>query len=432
MAQAAAALWGSTERPTFKQVEFNHPVVVSETATLPIRLAALVRRPGVVEVVLRSAETGFQVDHFRAVCEFGHSRNGFRSGTNGFRHYEGTNQRLTLDPARDLYGNILFQRGRFRRLDNYRHLSANECFAEIAPDGHTSWFIHHLPDGLLLGDPGARDAALHAIQACIPHRTVLPVAAASLRFSEKRATNTEPLFISAREQSRTENSFIYDVDVLGADGVVRESWRGLKLHAVGAPIPGPRHEELLRPYLERRVQDLIQGSDVSIALRRDECPDRQPRSDRAIQAALGMSVAITRRPDGKPDAHAGRFVSASHCGELTMAVAGATPVGCDLEKVEDRPPGVWRALLGDVRIELVQQIERHARENPDVSATRVWSAGEALKKVGAAINAPLVFVSSTADGCVFLSSGNFKVFTYATELREGEGKFVIAVLSEAV
>ena len=432
MAQAAAALWGSTERPAFKQIEFNHPVVVSETATLPIRLAALVRRPGVVEVVLRSAETGFQVDHFRAMCEFGHSRNGFRSGTNGFRNYEDTNQRLTLDPARDLYGNILFQRGRFRRLDNYRHLSANECFAEIAPDGHTRWFIHHLPGGLLLGDPGARDAALHAIQACIPHRTVLPVAAASLRFAEKRATNTEPLFISAREQSSTENSFIYDLDVLGADGVIRESWRGLKLQAVGAPIAGPRHEALLRPYLERRVQDLIQSSDVSIALRRDECPDRQLRSDRAIQAAVGMPVAITRRPDGKPDAHAGRFVSASHCGDLTMAVAGATPVGCDLEKVEDRPPSVWRALLGDVRIELAQLIERRTRENPVVSATRVWSAGEALKKVGAAINAPLVFVSSTADGCVFLSSGNFKIFTYATELREGEGQFVIAVLSEAV
>jgi enediyne polyketide synthase len=432
MAQAAAALWGSTERPTFKQIEFNHPVVVSETATLPIRLAALVRRPGVVEVVLRSAETGFQVDHFRAMCEFGHSRNGFSSGANGFQNYEGTNQRLTLDPARDLYGNILFQRGRFRRLDNYRHLSANECFAEIAPDGHTAWFIHHLPDGLLLGDPGARDAALHAIQACIPHRTVLPVAAASLFFAEKRATNTEPLFISAREQSSTENSFIYDLDILGADGSIRESWRGLKLQAVGAPIPGPRHEALLRPYLERRVQDLIQGSDVSIALRRDECPDRQLRSDRTIQAALGMSVAITRRPDGKPDAHAGRSVSASHCGDLTMAVAGATPVGCDLEKVEDRPPSVWGALLGDVGIELVRLIERRARENPVVSATRVWSAGEALKKVGATINAPLVFVSSSADGCVSLSSGNFKILTYATELREGEGKFVIAVLSEAV
>jgi enediyne polyketide synthase len=430
MAQAAAAVWGSLERPTFKEIEFNHPVVVSETATLPIRLAALVRGPGLVEVVLRSAETGFQLDHFRALCEFGHSRNGFSSGANGFRNYGSSNQRMALDPGRDLYGSLLFQTGRFQRVDNYRHLTALECFAEIAPDGHTAWFIHHLPDGLLLGDPGARDAALHAIQACIPHRTVLPVAAEFIYFDEKRTTNTEPLFISARERSSTENSFIYDLDILSADGVVRERWRGLKLQAVGEPIPGPRHEALLGPYLERRVRDLIKGSDLTISLQRDESADRQVRSDRAIQAAVGMPAAITRRPDGKPEAHTGRSVSASHCGDLTMAVAGSGPVSCDFEQVEDRLPGVWRALLGDERIELAQLIERRTGESGGISATRVWSAGEALKKVGAMITAPLVFVSATADGCVFLSSGKFRVVTYSSQLREREGKFVIAVLSE--
>jgi enediyne polyketide synthase len=435
MAQAAAAVWGSLERPAFKEIEFNHPVVISETATLPIRLAALVRAPGLVEVVLRSAETGFQLDHFRALCEFGHSRNGFSSGANAFRNYGSSVERMALDPSRDLYGNLLFQTGRFQRVDNYRHLSALECFAEIAADGHTAWFIHHLPDGLLLGDPGARDAALHAIQACIPHRTVLPVGAASLQFDEKRTTNTEPLFISARERSSTENSFIYDLDILSADGVIRESWRGLKLQAVGEPMPSPRHEALLGPYLERRVRDLIKGSDLTIALQRDalqcdESPDHQLRSDRAIQTALGMSAAITRRHDGKPEVHTGQSVSASHCGDLTMAVVGSRPVGCDFEQVEDRPPSVWRALLGDARFELAQLIESRTLESGAISATRVWSAGEALKKVGATTTAPLVFVSATTDGFVLLSSGTFRVVTYVTQLRELEGKFVIAVLSE--
>jgi len=34
------------------------------------------------------------------------------------------------------------------------------------------------------------------------------------------------------------------------------------------------------------------------------------------------------------------------------------------------------------------------------------------------ITAPLIFVSSTEDGCVFLSSGKFKILTYATQLHE--------------
>ena len=429
MAQVAAALVGSPALPTFKGIEFNRPLVVSESAALPIRLAALVRRPGVVEVVLRSSETGFQVDHFRATCEFEHSQNGWSKRSPAFRKYGKAGERVSLDPATDLYGNILFQSGRFQRVDNYRHLNARECFAEIAPDGQVSWFVHHLPPGLLLGDPGARDAAMHAIQACIPHRTLLPVSADSVCL-ERTINKTDRLFISARERSCTENTFIYDLDLLGIDGVVHERWRGLKLQAVGKPIPSPRQLALLGTYLERRVREFIQGADVSIVLQQDQSEDRKARSDRAIQTVVGMRATVTRRPDGKPEVRAPREVSAAHNGDVTIAVAGPNPVSCDLELAVDRSPSIWRGLLGDERFELAQLIERRGQENGVVSATRIWSASEALKKVGAMITAPLIFVSSTDDGCVVLSSGNFKILTYATELREREGTFVIAVLSD--
>lgn len=432
MAQVAAALVGSEDLPTFKGIEFNHPVVVSENDASPIRLAALVRRPGEVEVVLRSAETGFQVDHFRVTCQFGHSRTVLGKRSTSFRKYGKTGKRVSLNPATDLYGNILFQSGRFQRVDNYRRLNAKECFAEIAPDGQTSWFIHHLPGSLLLGDPGARDAAMHAIQACIPHRTLLPIAAESIYLEEKGPiSSTEPHFISARERSSTESTFVYDLDILGIDGLVHERWRGLKLQAVGKPIPNPRQEALLGPYLERRVREFIPGSDVLVVLQCDQSEDRQARSDRAIQTVVGMRTAVTRRPDGKPEVRAPREVSAAHSGDITIAVASSKPVSCDLELVEERPSCVWRALLGDARIELVQLLVRRTQENGVVSATRLWSAGEALKKVGASITAPLVFVSSTDDGCVFLASGKFKILTFATQLHERKGKYVIAVLTEA-
>ena len=429
MAQVAAALVGSPALPAFKGIEFSRPVVVSENAALPIRLAALVRRPGVVEVVLRSAETGFQVDHFRATCEFESSQNGWSRRSRAFRKYGRNGGRVSLDPATDLYGNILFQSGRFQRVDNYRHLNATECFAEIAPDGQVSWFIHHLPAGLLLGDPGARDAAMHAIQACIPHRTLLPVSADSVCL-ERMINKSDRLFISARERSCTENTFIYDLDLVGVDGLVHERWRGLKLQAVGKPIPSPRQLALLGTYLERRVREFIQGSDVSIVLQQVQSEDRKARSDRAIQTVVGMPIAVTRRPDGKPEVRAPREVSSAHNGDITIAVAGPNPVSCDLELVTDRSPSIWRALLGDERFELAQLIERRAQENGTVSATRIWSAAEALKKVGGTITAPLIFVSSTDDGCVVLSSGKFKILTYATELREREGTFIIAVLAQ--
>ena len=70
MAQAAMALAGSTDMPVFENVEFPRPVAVSDEAALTIRLAALRRENGCIEVCLRSEETDFQVDHFRAICRF--------------------------------------------------------------------------------------------------------------------------------------------------------------------------------------------------------------------------------------------------------------------------------------------------------------------------------------------------------------------------
>jgi enediyne polyketide synthase len=432
MAQVAAALVGSEDLPTFKGIEFNHPVVVSENAASSIRLAALVRRPGEVEVVLRSAETGFQIDHFRVTCEFGNSRNVLGKRSTTFRKYGKTSNRVSLNPGADLYGNILFQSGRFQRVDNYRRLNAKECFAEIAADGQTSWFIHHLPGSLLLGDPGARDAAMHAIQACIPHRTILPIAADSIYLEEKGPiSSTQPYFISARERSGTENTFVYDLDIVGIDGLVHERWRGLKLQAVGKPIANTRRQALLGPYLERRLRELVPESDVLISIERDQSEDRKARSDRAIQTVVGTRAAVTRRPDGKPEVRAARAVSAAHNGDITIAVGSSKPVSCDLEVVEDRPQCFWRSLLGDARIELTQLLVRRTQENGDVSATRIWSAAEALKKVGAIATAPLVLVSATDDSCVFLASGKFKILTFATQLHERQGKFVIAVLTEA-
>src|SRR6185503_8668390 len=66
MAQAVRALTGSEEPPTFERVEWLRPVVVPPGGSTTLRVAALVREPGLVEVVVREAATGFASDHFRA------------------------------------------------------------------------------------------------------------------------------------------------------------------------------------------------------------------------------------------------------------------------------------------------------------------------------------------------------------------------------
>ncbi|HEX8091584.1 MAG TPA: type I polyketide synthase, partial [Blastocatellia bacterium] len=236
MAQVSTALLQTDEIPIFENVELSRPVVVPRGSKLRIRLAALVRETGVVEVVLRSAETDFQADHFRAVCLFG-ARKADAHTEVAFGQKQAPDldklHRINIDPCKDLYGNILFHKGRFQRLQGYKKLGAKECLAEISPDGTTTWFGRYLPGQLLLGDPGARDAAIHSIQACIPHATVLPIGVEQIIINSTQ--RNVPMFLNARERKREGDTFTYDLEVIEADGFVCEQWRGLRLRMVSQP-----------------------------------------------------------------------------------------------------------------------------------------------------------------------------------------------------
>jgi enediyne polyketide synthase len=334
---------------------------------------------------------------------------------------------VAINPERDLYGSLLFHKGRFQRLRGYRWLKATECVAEVALDDTANWFGRYLPSALVLGDPGARDAAIHAIQACIPHATLLPIGVN--RFVPGVASAPGPWFVHARERAREKDTFTYDVEVLRADGYVQERWEGLQLRIVSNTTPQAVWvEPLLGPYIERRVPELIPGATVAVTVERDAGAERRARSDWAMQRALGETVPVWRRPDGKPEVTDSRAVSAAHVGDLTLAVAGSRPVGCDVESVNARPTAVWQDLLGQERFTLAAVISQETSEDQDTAATRVWAASECLKKAGAVGNAPLMLTSATADGWVQLAAGPLVTATYTTSVRGGDNRLVLAVL----
>jgi enediyne polyketide synthase len=425
MAQVFMALTETNEPPVFEQVKFERPVVVSEGSVNTIRVAALVRTPGCVEIVLRSSETGFQADHFRAVC-----RTPGASLEPAHRTIAET--RVIVDPEHDLYGRVLFHTGRFQRLREYRALKATECSAEIMPDGTTNWFGRYLPGGLVLGDPGARDAAIHAVQACVPQITLLPIGVEKITGS--LSGQGGPLFVHAQERERFANGFVYDVELTDTEGRVQERWERLHLRAInGTDYKGPWPEGLLTPYVERSLLALVPDARISIAFERDGDPEhlsaRRDRSTRALESALGATGCITRRADGKPEACDGREVSASHGGDLTMAVAAHSPVGCDLETVTTRPPEIWSDMLGVERFKLAEIISRETQETLDVAATRVWTSVECLKKAGAGMTAPLVFTGTSQNGWLLLASGDLKIASGVVQ-RDGEKEdLAIALLT---
>ena len=426
MVQVARTLAGDAELLAFEDVRFERPVSVPGDSTTTIRLAALARGPGRVEVVLRCASTAFQVDHFRATCRFERSAVGAQRSAAGF---EVPGDRVPLDPGRDLYGTILFHEGRFRRLLGYRRLGATECVAEVAPGETDDWFGRYLPPALLLGDPAARDAVIHAVQACIPHRTILPIGVKRLTLDAVPAPG--PRFVHAREHSHQDDTLTYDLEVTDADGLVCERWEGLRLRAIqGTEFRGPWAVPLLGPYLERRVRELIPGAEVSIVVQRDGTSERRPRTRRALEVAVGHPVLIRRQPDGKPEIAGDRVVSSAHAGDLTLAVVGRGDIGCDIEPVEPRPEASWRDLLGPERLGLAHRIAREAKEGLEMSSTRVWAVSECLEKAGAMIDSPLI-LAAHRDGRVVLASGALSIATEVVRVRDAEHPLVVAVAARS-
>ena len=404
MAQVAVALEQTSEMPEFQNLRFEHPIVIPARKPVRIRVAALKQSPERVSVVIRCSTTSFQVDHFSAECVF-HARHEI-STMPGDLHAGA--MPLTLDPSRDLYGGILFHTGRFRRVERYRLLLADRSVAELNAPASAAWYARHLPGEFLLGNAASRDAALHSIQACIPHKTILPTGID--RIIADPGWTRECASVHAIERLRDGENFIYDLWIQDAHGNTLETWKGLHLRAV-APTETPKawSPALLPPYLERKLDELTGSKNLKIALAgcRDEIAE-------LVRQMAGTEARISHRPDGKPEIP-GAEISLSHSGQLTLIATSGETVGCDLEQVVPRG---WEKLLGEEGFALAQLVSRRANTSLDAAATQVWTVREGLRKCGASFDQQLRWERSSADGWSVFSAHGFTAATFWAEIQE--------------
>jgi len=373
MGQAAMALEATDQLPEFRQLRFEHPIVVPAGNAVTIRLAALRRRPAHVSVAIRCSSSSFQVDHFSGECIF--ERKQAEQIADGPPLSQKT---LSLDPACDLYGGILFHQGRFCRVKNYHLLEAGRSVAELTEPAASPWYARHLPAELVTGNPASRDAALHSIQACIPHKTVLPVGivrvVAQADWTWKSAT------VRATERSRDGDDFIYDLTVQNECGQICERWEGLHLRAVGSSrSAGPLPPALLGPYIERKLGELLPSIQLRVMLVREE------DAAATIEQMLGPGAKLTHRLDGKPEVTGcldSLAVSVSYCSGLTLTLCGKHRVGCDIEPISRRKNHCWKELLGE-NYALATLMAEKSRTSFDTAATQAWTLKESLRKASA-------------------------------------------------
>jgi enediyne polyketide synthase len=401
MAQAASALEETNLVPELRNMRFNRPIVVSPDKSVVLRVAAVRRRPGMIAVAVRSSITSFHVDHFTGECIF-HAESG--GDTKSAATEVAQKEILPLNPDGDLYGRILFHQGRFCRIAAYHELEAKRCVATISASEKQQWFARFLPGEMLLGDAASRDAVIHCVQACIPHKTVLPTGADSVLTTA--AWTTESAIVTAEERARDGDDFIYDLNVEDSNGRICERWNGLRLHAV-APIEThqPWPAALLAPYIERRLADILPSAQSRIALKE--------------ATATQDSRCLPHRPDGKPEAcdYSGMQISCSYCGNLVLTTRSQQPVGCDMEQCTERDEASWTGLLGEQWLSMAQMIASGSNIPLDRSATQVWALKESLRKCGAAFDQYLQIQNRTSDGWTILSSGNLQAATFRTSIQ---------------
>lgn len=396
MAQACTGL-GTVPLPgAFTGVELTRPVTVPERDRRQVRTAALVREDGRIDLVLRSDETGFGVDHFRATFEAAEPVCGEESG-----------EPPLAEPvdAGPFYGSLFFHGPRFQRVLGYRGLSADRCAAVISADEAGQWFDAFHDQRVELGDAGARDAFLHALQACVPDRRVLPTGVERIDLYRPPAGR---LALHARQRRQDGDDFVFDVSVRDGDGHLVERWLGLALRAI-APVP--RREwpaPLLGPYLARGLRRWRPGLDLDLAV----AP--AARNDQRRTEAIATWLTAGAKPSQ---------LSASHLDGHVLVAAASGRIAVDWERV-----GTTVAPLPDPDRGLAGELAGQAGEDPLTGGYRVWTCREALRKLGLPPGAPLVLDRAGPDGWQLLASGPYRLHStvVATEL----GPVAVCVCAE--
>ncbi|MDX0527559.1 SDR family NAD(P)-dependent oxidoreductase [Sinorhizobium medicae] len=322
MAQAAEVLAPFGPAIAITGVHFLRAVAFDRCGEMCIRIAALRTTAGVVEAILVAEDDGYREPCACATFSPGIELPAPLRVSASSRGFD----------AAPLYGGLLFQSGRFRRVDRFETATSREVAARLTSAPTANWFGAFEPRQMVLWDPGASDAAMHALQAAVPHRRVLPVGVERIELVQGAG---DPVHIAAIERSAAEGTYVFDVTVEDACGRVVQAWTGATFRAfdrIDAAASVVHTPALIVPYLERLAREGLQDDTVRAAFIID--PDATRTGRRSVAIGLLGIGDLDRRGDGRPiRTRSTGSVSIAHADGITLMVAAKGQIGCDLERI---------------------------------------------------------------------------------------------------
>jgi enediyne polyketide synthase len=480
MAEAASALAGRPMR-RLTDVRMEAPVAVPASADAEpavIRICAL-RDGDCVTAVIRCAESGFATEHFRATFHEVDDPMGAATGS-----LAASLPDLDEMPASDagivdgteLYGPTCFQSGRFRRAALLPEVTSRSCRALVRGGDGEPWFGDAAEGGeasLVLGSPGLNDATWHVLQACVPHRRVLPAGCESVTFSGRTADGAveigaveiraaavqagpgdtadgkpggrvpgggvsrrsvpEPrraapaVVVPAQggapdavRASAPPTEYVWDVEAVDSAGRVLVTWRGLRLADAG-PLPRAAAwpASLLSAYLEHSAVALGLNSELRVSVHSGQA-----------DIASGLVPRPSPAPDHEPAAgEPSHARSARGTGQLegfVLSVRAPEATACAWEVAA--PDADFEPGLAELETELRPALAELG-EPPNTAAALLTAVAACLVMAGAP-GAGLVPADGTVlDGWLALRVGRAVLAGTVVQISGVSCPVAIAVLT---
>ena len=445
MAEAASVLAGRPLRRV-AGTRMDAPVVLlpgDQETTL--RICAL-RREDAVETVLRCADSGFQVDHFRALFPLGPApvpepeppgQAAAEPPEQPAAPRPGSGLGLTVASAggivdgTDLYGPVFFQAGPFRRVAFLPEVTSRSCSALVRGADDRPWFAGSALGGapgmdvpLVLGSPGLNDAVMHMLQACVPHRRMLPAGFDALTVSGAEVRGA----VQVRAGREGGPSGAWEVTAVDAAGHTVLAVSGLRLRDVGPlEAAAPWHPTLLAAALEGWAAEF--GLDPALRIT-VSCgqpgQDRQPRADGVpwLDAATGLGPLAGYQLTARASMPVACYWAPATAGPAGSRPAPVVPLPADSaggrtdhsNSRNENQPG-----------SLTQQLREQTGEPADRVAARMRAITACLAAAGRGAGTPLTLRPTRDAGWVQVEAGTATVACTIMAIEGIRGPVVLAL-----
>jgi enediyne polyketide synthase len=277
---------------------------------------------------------------------------------------------------------------------------------------------------LVLGSPGLNDAVMHMLQACVPHRRMLPAGFEALTVSGTEVRGA----VQVRAERQAGAGGGWQVTAVDAAGHTVLAVSGTQLRDVGPLEPSaPWHPTLLAAALEGWAAEF--GLDPALRVT-VSCgqpgQDRQPRADGVpwLDAATGLGplagFQLTVRAS---------MPVACYWAPVQAGLAGRRPgpvVPLPANSADDSTENNSRRNETQPG-QLTRQLRERTGEPPEVLAARMRAITACLAAAGRAARTPLTLGPSRDAGWVQVKAGTATVACTITAIEGVRGPVVLAL-----